>query len=190
MKHVMHDLETLGLTPGCVAFSIGAVEFDPHAGTMGKEFYTVVNVDSCLDAYLREEEGTKAWWEKQSDEAQIALDQARRGDGFSLHDALGQFNDWLKDVSKSKKDIRLYGNGADFDNPILKCMYDAAGMEAHLYDFGGRCYRTLKNLDELFGEKFKAPKLARSGTYHNALDDAKTQARHLMDIVAAINCAA
>lgn len=190
MKHVMMDLETLGLTPGCVAFAIGAVELDPMTGIMGKEFYVLVNVDSSLDAYLREEEGTKEWWTKQSEEAKVALTQARRGDGFSLHDALGQFNDWLADVSRNKKDIRLWGNGADFDNPILKCMYDAAGMKPHLYDFGGRCYRTLKNLDEVFGPRFKAPSLKRQGTYHNALDDAKSQAQHMMDFVAAINCAA
>ena len=39
-----------------------------------------------------------------------------------------------------------------------------------------RCYRTLKGL-------LPAIELERSGTHHNALDDAITQARHLQKIV-------
>ena len=39
-----------------------------------------------------------------------------------------------------------------------------------------RCYRTVKNL-------FPDVKMERSGTHHNALDDARDQARHLMRIL-------
>jgi inhibitor of KinA sporulation pathway (predicted exonuclease) len=38
-----------------------------------------------------------------------------------------------------------------------------------------RCYRTVKN-------QYPDVKLTRTGTYHNALDDARTQAEHLVQI--------
>jgi hypothetical protein len=181
LTHIMLDLETLGTVPGCVGFSIGAVVFDPHAQKLGSEFYTVINVDSCLDRYLREEEDTKKWWAGQSDEAKVALLEARDPTvSVPLVEALENFNGWQRAQALSKN-IRMWGNGADFDNPILRVMYDAAGIKPYANGFGGRCYRTLKNLDELFGPAFAFTKVERTGTHHNALDDAKTQAIHLME---------
>ena len=185
MIHVMTDLETLGVVPGCVGFSIGAVRFDPLNGTLHEEFYELVDVDSSLDHYLREEEGTKAWWGKQSEEAKVELTKARGGQGIDLPGAMTRFNSYFEQLGPSSK-IRLYGNGADFDNPILRCMWDAAGVKPYPATYGGRCYRTLKNLDELLGPSFRFAKLERSGTHHNALDDARSQARHLMENIAHI----
>lgn len=190
LTHVMTDLETLGTVPGCVAFSIGCVEFDPHAGKLGREFYEIVNVDSSLDHYLREDDpndpkGATAWWAKQADEAKVALTAARAGEGLDLPVAMAKLNQWFQSLALKSK-IRLYGNGADFDNPILRVMYDAAKVQPYPGGYGGRCYRSLKNLDELLGPEFKFHKLERQGTYHNALDDAKSQAMHLMENIARI----
>lgn len=189
ITHIMLDLETLGTVPGCVAFSIGAVVFYPEERRLGSEFYEIVDINSCLDRYLREEEDTKAWWEKQSEEARVALLEARDPTvATPLVDALENFNGWQR-AQGLKSDLRIYGNGADFDNPILRCMYDAAGVKPYAGAWGGRCYRTLKNLDELLGPTFKFEKLERRGTYHNALDDAKSQAIHLMDNLRRIRAA-
>lgn len=190
LNHVMVDLETLGTVPGCVGFSIGAVEFLPDRGELGREFYAVVCVESSLEAMLREEQSTKDWWDKQSPEARATLEQARAGGAgtMKLPDAMTSLNKFLLGLG-GMRSIRLYGNGADFDNPILRVMWDAAGVPmlgSQAGFFGGRCYRTLKSLDELFGPAFRAPKLERLGTYHNALDDAKSQAMHLMATIAAI----
>lgn len=187
-NHIMVDLETLGTVPGCVAFSIGAVQFFPERQELGDEFYGVIDVESCLARYLREEPDTLAFWDRQSEEARQALEHARSGDASNIVEVLDEFNSFLKRCGNATS-IRLYGNGADFDNPILRVMYDAAGVKPFMSGpaaYGGRCYRTLKNLHELFGDNFAAPKLVRQGTYHNALDDAKSQAHHLMDIVARI----
>ena len=46
MTHIMVDLETWGTAPGCDIRSIGAVVFDPVAGTLGATFY--VNVENPL----------------------------------------------------------------------------------------------------------------------------------------------
>lgn len=190
-KFVMVDLETLGTVPGCTILSIGAVEVDIQRGTLGKEFYIVVNRDSCSAVHLSEDKDTLAWWQgpKNTPESRRVLTEA--GDkkkSVPIKLALEKFNKYLLGLG-TLRDIRLLGNGADFDNPILRVAYDCAGvafMGSKAGFFGGRCYRTLKGLDEIFGPAFAAPKLVRQGTYHNALDDAKSQALHLIDIVAAV----
>lgn len=188
-KFVMVDLETLGTVPGCSILSIGAVEVDLQRGKLGKEFYIVVNRQSCADAFLTEDASTVKWWEDKTPEARAVLAEA--GDkkkSVPLKLALAKFNEYLLSIT-NLRDMRLLGNGADFDNPILRVAYDAAKvpfMGSKAGFFGGRCYRTLKGLDEIFGATHAAPKLARQGTYHHALDDAKSQAQHLIDIVTAI----
>lgn len=185
-KFVMVDLETLGTVPGCSILSIGAVEVDLQRLCLGKEFYVVVGRQSCVQAFLKEEPGTVKWWESKSPEAREVLFHADDPAlSKPLPEALHAFNDYLLEVAPHR-DMRLLGNGADFDNPILRVAYDAAGVPFMGQDrsfFGGRCYRTLKSLDEIFGPAFAARKLAREGTYHHALDDAKYQANHLIQIV-------
>lgn len=186
LKHIMVDLETMGTIPGCAGLSIGAVVMCFDSFTIKEQFYTAVSLPDSLECFLREEEGTKKWWDGQSAEARRVIHEANAPNAPRLKDAMSEFNRWLKSVGATVKKCRLYGNGADFDNPILRVMWDAAGVQP--FDssagfFGGRCYRTLKSLDELFGPEYTAPKLKREGTYHNALDDAKSQALHLMDIV-------
>lgn len=184
----MVDLETLGTVPGCIGFSIGAVEMLMEKRKLGREFYTTICVESSKDLYLREDEETRAFWDRQSEEARTALIHAESGEAPKLKAAMAAFNAFLLSIG-GVRSIRLYGNGADFDNPILRCMWDAAGVlpfDSKAGFFGGRCYRTLKTLDELLGPDFAFSKLERSGTYHNALDDAKSQAVHMMDNIATI----
>ncbi|MDV7397059.1 3'-5' exoribonuclease, partial [Arthrospira platensis SPKY1] len=70
----------------------------------------------------------------------------------------------------------LWGNGADFDNPILKSCYAAIDADVPFKPWAGRCYRTVKNIPGM-------PKINRNhGTHHNALDDARNQALHLIEM--------
>ena len=186
LVHIMFDLETLGTVPGCSILSIGAVRFHPEENRLSDEFYKVVSRLSCADHFLEENDDTIEWWETKSPEARQVLYDAENHDiAVTLPAALMLLNDWMLGMG-GMRSIRLYGNGADFDNPILRVAQDAAKVlpfNSKAGHFGGRCYRTLKSLDELFGPAFAAPKLERQGTYHNALDDAKHQARHLMETV-------
>lgn len=184
-NHIMLDLETLGTVPGCVGLSIGACQFHPDEGHISTEFYAVISVEDSLACLLAEDDETKAWWDKQSPEAQAVLEEARHPMARKLADVLEEFNDWQADIGP-KSSLRLWGNGADFDNPILRVMYDCAKVKPYAGGYGGRCYRTIKNLDELFGPSLKAGKIERTGTHHNALDDAKSQAIHMMQFVAAV----
>lgn len=187
ISHVMVDLETLGTVPGCIGFAIGAVEFFPETQTLGREFYKLVDVQDSIDHFLIEDPATVEWWSKRSPEARAELDAARNGDGVPLAVAMVALNDFLLAGGAGVKGTRLYGNGADFDNPILRVMWSAANIQPFGSKggfFGGRCYRTLKTLDELFGPQFTFTKLQRTGTHHNGLDDAKAQAVHLMENLA------
>lgn len=175
---VMVDLETMGTVPGCAILSIGAVEFNVETGKLGKEFYQVVNLQSCLDAGLHVNEDTKAWWGKQSAEAQKVVKKASgmRGNKTIAY-SLMLFNDYLDEF----KDPQVYGNGADFDNPILAVAYLKAGIEQGWKPYQGRCYRTLKS------EVAPHIKLVRQGVHHNALADAKSQAEHAIKIFQYLN---
>jgi len=183
----MLDLETLGTSAGCVILSIGCVEFFPDKNTLGDGFYEVISTKSCEDHFLIIDPKTLAWWDTQSPDARVVLEQAAT-EGKPLTEVLINFNRWLANIT-AIKEMRMYGNGSDFDNPILRSAYDATGIKPYGFAYGGRCYRTLKSLDEQFGPSYKAPKLMRSGTRHNALDDAKSQARHLMEIIGLIRIA-
>jgi exodeoxyribonuclease VIII len=183
MTHVMVDLETLGTVPGCVILSIGAVEFFPETGELGREFYEVISTYDSLECFLSVDKDTEAWWLNQSRDAQRVLELARQPAATKLAVALARFNDYLSAIAPPSH-IRLYGNGADFDNPILRVAYSCAKVQPYFKGYGGRCYRQLKNLDELFGPAMAFQKLERQGTHHNALDDAKSQATHLMANVA------
>jgi len=168
MDNVMIDLETLGRRAGCAILSIGAVAFDPVSGKLGPELYVVVDRES--QANLHTDPDTLAWWEGQSKEARAVLtDKA----AVPLGDALVKFNQYLSQFNFTK--VKVWGNGADFDNAIMASCYAAAGLEVPWSFWNNRCYRTLKGV-------VGGPKLTRQGTYHNALDDAKTQAEHAIQL--------
>jgi exodeoxyribonuclease VIII len=176
----MVDLETLGQRPGCVILSIGAVQFDPKTGKLGKKFYKVVRTQSCLDAGLAIDEATQTWWAQQAPEARAVVDQALQKKGtLELAKALTEFG---KFIAQSGGGARVWGNGSDFDNAILAVAYHKAGLELPWKFWNNRCFRTLKSLPPARGLKVE-----REGTYHNALDDAITQAKHALLIYGALN---
>lgn len=185
LTHIMIDLETLGTVPGCAILSVGAVVFHPLEGTLGAEFYSVVSKADALENFMSVDPETVKWWHGQSDEARKVLRDAEHPDAPGIAKVCENLNAWMAALAQKPK-IRLYGNGADFDNPLLRVMYSCANVKPYAGGYGGRCYRTLKNLDELMGHEFAFHKLERAGTHHNALDDAKSQAMHLMANLARI----
>ena len=167
---VMIDLETTGTSPGCGILSIGACTFD---GIF--EFYEKINPTDNFKWRLESSMETLAWWNKQ--------DIAAKREAFSgtkdLVEVLGNFSDYILRVSRNNgnAEVFVWGNGADFDNPILAKAYEVVEMKQPWKPYNGRCYRTLKNLyPQIKMEKFE-------GMKHNALDDAKMQARHALAIL-------
>jgi hypothetical protein len=159
---VMIDLETVGKKAGCGILQIGACTFD-------EAYQFSIGIDP-IDArkYLKEDPDTLRWWSGQLPEI--------REKAFSgttpLIVALNSFRDWLGGLPAAKNDIEVWGNGADFDLPILQGAYTAIDQEAPWAPFSGRCYRTLKT------RLAHVPMQTRELPKHLALNDAIEQARH------------
>lgn len=166
MSDVMLDLETMGNGSNSAIVAIGAVRF--ANGKITNEFYEIVDLQSCVDAGLEIDAGTVIWWMQQSDEARKQITRK----GLMLDDVLLRFSDWMNHWVEPK----VWGCGAAFDNVILSNAYKKLGMEVPWKFWNDRCYRTIK-------AEFPNVPVDRVGTHHNALDDAKTQAVHLIDIM-------
>lgn len=170
--HVMVDLETLGTRAGCKIISIGAVVFSAADGVSEtQQFNSLIN-RYTQPPCLWEDPDTVAWWGRQSKESQDRIfNNPYRAPNMA--DVLRNFAEWLG------KGAIVWGNGADFDNPILQAAYAALGMRQPWGNWNGRCYRTLKDLRP-------GIKLVRQGVHHDALDDAISQAEHAVRILRAI----
>lgn len=170
MRDVMIDLETMGNTPQAAIVAIGAVAFSIEDGQLGETFYTTVDLANAVASGGVMDAGTVLWWLKQSDAARAEL--TRPNAALRLDTALFDFNRWMSHVCDCN-DVRVWGNGAAFDCVILASAYRATGINLPWNFWNERCYRTVKALHPDI-------KLERTGTHHNALDDAKSQAAHLL----------
>jgi exodeoxyribonuclease VIII len=164
-NNIMVDLETMGNRGNAAIVSIGAVRFDKDG--LHEEFYKVVDLESSVDLGMDMDVCTVNWWLAQGPEAQKIFSSSTPK--TSLKTALVAFQIFIG------KGAEVWGNGADFDNVILKSAYDAVELPLPWQYWNNRCYRTFKGM-------YKQVKLDRTGTHHNALDDAKTQAEHLIRI--------
>ena len=178
-NRIMLDLETLGTKPGSVILAIGAVRFD-ETGILGESFYQNVNPESAVEAGLTIDVSTIMWWLQQSDEARKGL---VAGEAMLLPQALHAFGRWALapgGVVNSHEDIvqveELWGNGSDFDNVLLAHAFTAAGLPQPWSHRANRDYRTLRALAP--DVPFMKPVVA-----HNALEDAKAQAVHAIEIL-------
>lgn len=174
MRDIMIDIETLGTTVGSVILSIGAVAFDPDAGLLGARYYGVVSIASSLSHGATVDEATLEWWSKRTPAAQRVLFAALSPSAPSLRVALERLSAFLLTFG-SGADLRIWGNGSDFDNVLLVAAYAQAGRKQPWRFYNHRCFRTLKNL-------FPGFEPVREGEHHNALDDAVHQARHALAI--------
>ncbi len=165
----MLDLETFGTAPGSVIPSIGAVEFDREK--VLREFYLRICPQSCVAVGMTMDPSTIVWWLGQSEEARMELCKAPTHD---IPNALIDFSDWAQCTGTEV--IEVWGNGASFDNSLMAAAYRLCGLELPWKFYNDRCYRTVKALHP------DLPLQKRSGTYHHALDDARTQAEHLITL--------
>jgi hypothetical protein len=166
--HVMIDLETLGAVPYSSILSLGAVMFDKDG--LHSSFYNVFSRNGMRELYMTESPTTLAWWGTQKDDSVISC--AGRVEE-PVADALIRFSEWLGFVSLDG----VWGNGSDFDNVLLACVYRAARLDVP-WDFRqNRCYRTIKSLQP------DKPITREYGDAHNALNDAQNQAAHLLRLI-------
>ncbi|MCZ5908217.1 3'-5' exoribonuclease [Escherichia coli] len=171
--HLMIDLETMGKNPDAPIISLGAIFFDPQTGEMGPEFSKTIDLDTAGGVIDRD---VIKWWLKQSREAQSAI----LTDEIPLDDALLQLREFI-DENSGEFYVRVWGNGANFDNVILRRSYERQGIPCPWRYCNDRDVRTIVELGNSIGFDVRMT-IPFEGVPHNALDDARHQAKQVSAI--------
>lgn len=169
----MLDLETWGNGNNAMIIAIGAVAFDPFQNhEIDKVFYVAIEPETYQKGHKRDiDPSTIKWWmDNAQQNARDALDRDEKVDAYSAHFG---FIEWISSLGD---DVIVWGNGATFDNVIIRSSLEALGFGTPWPFYKDRCFRTLKNL---------APgiKAEPVGVVHHALHDAQSQAYQMQAIV-------
>lgn len=193
-KHFMIDIETFSLKNHACVISLGAVWFDPNVqGKIKEKFYVTIDPISSQKAGFRIDAETVMWWMQPAQ--RTAWDLWTHVAHFDPYLALYGFSEWLdacdtaerpdyptdepaRQVYEPRDDRVIWGNGAGFDNVLLRQQYEVIDMTLPWRFYNDRCFRTMKRLPRA---KEVAPPFV--GFQHKADDDAEHQARWLQNIV-------
>lgn len=167
------DLETTDLGSNSNILSIGAVLMNKSGDKLGPTFYRVIDQTSNLG--FTTSKTVLDWWSKQSEEARKVFTDP----GTPLGLALDDFTIFL---GMNSNNIKVWGNGSDFDNVILQNAYHAIGKDVPWKFRNNRCFRTYRN--EVL---VKPEETLFKGVRHNALDDAVHEAINLQILYQANN---
>ena len=171
--HLMIDLETMGTNTNAPIVVIGAVFFDPQTGEIGPVFYIVVSLTDAMNTGAVPDGGTIEWWLKQSSEARAAI----LTDQVKLKDALSRFREFINEYSDEKL-VQVWGNGATFDNAILRTSYERLDIPCPWRYYNDRDVRTIVELGKTIDFDARTV-IPFEGVRHNALDDARHQAKYV-----------
>ncbi len=172
MRGAMLDLETMGTRSNAPVVAIGACGVDPETGEVWGSFHQVIDLADAMK-FGQADGDTITWWLNQSDAARKIFSPFELRAALSV--ALISFAEWCHGTVGPRKSIEMWGNGSDFDNVVLGNAYRETGLDLPWLFRNNRCYRTAKSL---------APEIpfVRMGVHHNALDDALSQAHHLVKV--------
>ncbi|HAV9234692.1 TPA: exonuclease [Escherichia coli] len=174
--HPMIDLETMGTNTNAPIVVIGAVFFDPQTGEIGPVFYIVISLTDAMNTGAVPDGGTIKWWLKQSSEARAAI----LTDQVKLKDALSRFREFINEYS-DEKFVQVWGNGATFDNAILRTSYERLDIPCPWRYHNDRDVRTIVELGKTIDFDARTV-IPFEGVRHNALDDARHQAKYVSAI--------
>ncbi|HGC2763574.1 TPA: 3'-5' exoribonuclease, partial [Escherichia coli] len=139
--HLMIDLETMGTNTNAPIVVIGAVFFDPQTGEIGPVFYIVISLTDAMNTGAVPDGGTIKWWLKQSSEARAAILTGQ----VKLKDSLSRFREFINEYS-DEKFVQVWGNGATFDNAILRTSYERLDIPCPWRYHNDRDVRTIVEL--------------------------------------------
>lgn len=163
---IMVDIESYSELPIAAIASIGAVKFDLINRTILDEFYVTIDPKSSKSYNLHFSKKTLDWWRAQPYDVRAAL----RENNISLDMALNNFTEWV---------------GKEFDKICCQGMFDIPILQYSYYVIGSKepwnYYDTIdcRTIAELYGQRIDRT----SGNHHNALDDAKNQAKFLINLL-------
>ena len=168
---LMLDLETLDTKPSAIVLSIGAVLFNQSG--IHSEFYTELNFETQLLAKRTQSQSTLNWWLNQ--QAGRKFNLPSEDYGYQLK----EFLNWLKNemVFYNPADFRIWGNGSTMDVSIIEDLLCSAGLSIPYHYWQIRDLRTFR---ELVADVEKIDESYYEGEKHNALTDAKAQAKYVI----------
>lgn len=166
------DLETVSTRPDAAIVSIGAVCFDRRTGELGPEFHVVC--DWLTDAKGHVHGGTLQWWHRQTPNDVVFSNAIER---VPLRRALMELQEFA-DAWCSPLTFWWQRGNMDqqwLDNAFERSAMDAPWNYSQWMDQRTLC-RELQRDDVVF-----------EGNRHDALDDAKHQARCILVALQTVN---
>ena len=179
-RHLMVDIETLGVTIDAAIVAIGAVVFDPRNTTYEDEYQITISQASNRREGRIVDEDTVIWWSQQSKEAQAAVFD---GPHKSLNVAIDDFTRWINKLNPTC--TRVWAKSPDFDCAILKhaCQHMAVIWPFKFWE--ARCCRTAMEFAYPEGD---FPHIEVDGPRHDALSDAKRQVLEIQHTYYILGC--
>ena len=156
---VMIDIETTGTRPTSQILTIGAVKF-LRSGTVSSATFYVRLWD---DERFTTDEGTMEWWSKLKEN--VRREAFNKGSGFDVCSALQKRSAWYNGAT------RVWVNRSNFDIIILENAYRQEEITPPWKFFEVRDLGTLLDITSM--------RLVERNN-HTALDDAKNQAKALV----------
>jgi hypothetical protein len=166
MTDIMVDLETLGTDSNAVIVSISAVQFDMNTGEVGKQFEIGVDLKEQIAKGAIIDVDTVMWWLEQSKDAQQQLTSLKRE---PVNVVLNAFNHFIH----KNKINNMWGNGATFDNVIIRNLYKRHDYAFQLPFWVDRCVRTYVDTNDIDTRDFKFV-----GIKHRGIDDCLHQIKY------------
>lgn len=164
MNRLMIDFETLDVAECPVILSMGAVVFNDTDVLCGLDIK--IDQQSCLEIGCTISEDTVAWWNQQSDEAKSAA----FGGTTHIRIAMEQLIQFAVDNDVQE----IWSQGALADIRWVNNILAKLGLAKPWEFYQEMCSRTLlKYSPKTWG-------ISRTGTHHNAYDDAVFQAKNVI----------
>jgi exodeoxyribonuclease VIII len=180
-RHIMLDIETLGVDIDAPVISVGAVVFFPGSLEVSdSKQWNISDIDVQIDLGRKLNYPTVKWWLNQSKEA---IDKTFNSENaISTSEMLDQFHMFcLTDGGGNVwgyKNIFIWGNGNTFDNVIMRSLYKTFKKDYPAPYQNDLDLRTIKWLS-----RNNMPHVDDVGTGHNAVDDAMYQVNLLNAIL-------
>jgi hypothetical protein len=176
--NVVLDLETLGLAEDAAILQIGCAipGFQAHKLPNGVSpyFETTIAYEEVTRSEFSKDASTLDWWEKQSSAAKKSVFSGQNTYEESLH----QLTFWFDTLKAQGYQIRLWGNGPEFDNRLLAYTLTAMGYKPQWKYQDNHSIRTLRLLYPIeIGSEWWPDEVR-----HTALVDASYEAR-IMDAI-------
>ena len=175
--HISIDIETLGIKPGSVIASIGAVVFDPKAGVQTAEellknsIKIIIDIRSSIALGMGVSGDTISWWMQQSDAARNATFNPK--DKKELKSPSHAVESLRFFINKIEKPF-VWGNGANFDITLLESLMDEVNLSYPWRYTKVRCLRTLRAVSP-----FSYLDMPNNEMAHDCLADAIYQAQNI-----------